>query len=88
MLQADLGSLFLEPQAWRDFAMPIKLFDYLRYSLPVLGTKGTAAGSFIQENGVGWAIEYSEEALTALIKDISSNPALLDEKSRAARAAG
>ena len=88
MLQADLGSLFLEPQAWRDFAMPIKLFDYLQYSLPVLGTKGTAAGSFIQENGVGWAIEYSEEALSALIKDISLNPALLDEKSRAARAAG
>jgi len=87
MIKADLGILFLEPQSWRDFAMPIKLFEYLQYSLPVLGTKGTAAGTFIEENGVGWAIEYSEAALVKLLGEISSNPALLDEKTRAARTA-
>jgi glycosyltransferase involved in cell wall biosynthesis len=66
----DIGSLFLEPQAWRDFAMPIKLFEYLQYGLPVIGTTGTAAGDFIEENNSGWVINYDEKTLTALLCDL------------------
>jgi len=86
MAEADIGCLYLQPHEWRDFAMPIKLFEYLQYGLPVLGVEGSAAGRFIRDNGVGWVIGYSDESIGTLIGELLSDDASYRQKMEAAAA--
>ncbi len=87
MNEADIGVLYLEPHEWRDFAMPIKLFEYLQYGLPVFGVSGYAAGRFIRTNGIGWEIAYSEDSLVCLLKSLIENAGNLTEIRNSATAA-
>lgn len=80
--KADVVSLFMENTTYRDFAMPVKLFEYLAYQKPIIATKGTAAGDFIEANGVGWVIPYDEKALKEILNQIKRNPEILIEKKR------
>lgn len=59
----DIGILYLEPIAYWEFAVPLKLFDYIALNIPILGVKNTFVGKFIEENDIGWAIEYNKEEL-------------------------
>lgn len=78
--QADLLILFVKPIIYWTFAMPVKLFEYLSYCIPIIGTKGTAVGDFIEDNNIGWNIEYSKENLTNLLEYIKQNRIVLEEK--------
>nr|WP_106790208.1 glycosyltransferase [Massilistercora timonensis] len=71
--KADVGVLFFEPSGYREMAMPVKLFEYLSHGLPVLSTKGSAAGEFVANNAVGWDIDYTEESFVYLIKKLYYN---------------
>lgn len=62
---ANVCSLVMEPDEYREFAVPIKLFDYLGNLKPVLASKGTLAGRFVEDNDCGWTVEYSVEAIKA-----------------------
>lgn len=64
--KADITSLFMKPIEYRKFAMPIKLFEYLGYKKPVIASKNTAVGNFVEKNGVGWSINYSSDDLSKL----------------------
>ncbi|MFY1111929.1 MAG: glycosyltransferase [Methanosarcinaceae archaeon] len=77
---ADVVSLFMEKTVYRNFAMPVKLFEYLFYQKPIIATEGTAAGDFVEANGVGWVIPYDEKALERLLSEIKNNPEILIEK--------
>ena len=37
-------------------AMPVKIFEYLGKTIPIVATKGTAAGEFVENSGIG--LEY------------------------------
>lgn len=76
--QAHLGLLLMEPINYREFAVPFKLFEYLGRGKPVVATRGTLAGDFVSENGVGWAIPYRGESLAELLNLLAANPAELD----------
>jgi glycosyltransferase involved in cell wall biosynthesis len=68
-----IGLIFIEPDAYRKFAIPYKLFEYLSYGKPVVASKGTAAGDFVQKWNVGWVIPYEIDALIALFARLSEN---------------
>lgn len=78
--QADILNLFVEPQKYWEFAMPVKLFDYLTYQKPIIAVKGTSSGEFVSKNNVGWTVEYSKDRLKETLFHILQNSYELKEK--------
>lgn len=77
---SDLTSLFIEPSEYRSFAMPVKLFEYVGSLVPIIATKGTAAGRFVEDNDIGWTIDYDTSSLNDLLEYIMGNKHVLQEK--------
>ncbi|MGC5628465.1 glycosyltransferase [Georgenia sp. Z1344] len=61
--RADACSIVVEPSEYRDFAAPIKLYEYIGHGKPVLAATGTLAGRTIETGGLGWAVDYDADAL-------------------------
>ena len=80
--EADLGSLMFRRNPYMDMAKPYKAWEYLGHELPVLATAGTAMGRFTEENGTGWSIGYSAEAIAGVLRDILLDPGVLEQKRR------
>lgn len=80
--EADICSLFFEPIEYRKFAMPVKLFEYMTYKKPILSTKNTATGDFVEKNNIGWNIDYSDMKLIKSLKYIANNKKVLKEKQK------
>ena len=66
--------MFVKPDQYRTFAAPIKLYEYLGEGKPIIASKGTLVGKFVEENNIGWAIEYTSGALVDLLKNLQSEP--------------
>jgi glycosyltransferase involved in cell wall biosynthesis len=76
-LQAcDIAVLFVKPQEYREFASPVKLYEYLGFQKPILASEGTLAGRFVKEKGVGWALPYEVDSVSGLLKKLIKNPEL------------
>ena len=71
--EADICSLIFEKSEYRKFAMPIKLFEYLSNEKPIIATKDTAAGKFVEKNAIGWTVEYDTEEIEALLERLRDN---------------
>lgn len=69
-----LGCLFMEPIAYREFAAPLKMYEYLAHGRPIVATEGSLAAQFVAENGVGWVVPYTAEALRALLARLRAAP--------------
>ena len=80
MDKSNLGVLCLEPNEYRDFAVPYKLFEYMGNNLPILTSKGTATADFVDENKIGFSVEYDKISIRKILEDIEMNPNVLDEK--------
>jgi len=73
---ADIAVLYVKPQEYWEFAAPVKLYEYLGFHKPILSSANTLVGQFVQENGIGWAINYEAEALKKYLKQLlnQTNP--------------
>jgi len=80
--QADVASIFLEKNKYREFAIPIKLFEYIGHHKPIIATKDTAVGDFVNTNGVGWVIPYDESNLEQLLHQLTANQEIIKEKQK------
>lgn len=69
---ADVVPLVFEPIEYRQFAMPIKLFEAIGAGRPVLATEGTAVGDFVSSAGVGWTVPNRE--LTSTLAALALDP--------------
>ena len=72
--RSNLASLFVKPDDYRNFAAPVKLFEYLGNRRPVLASAGTLAGEFVADQGVGWTIDYSVSACADLLRELATHP--------------
>ncbi|MBC9953641.1 glycosyltransferase [Leucobacter sp. cx-42] len=77
--ESNIGMLFMEPIGYREFAAPMKLYEYLSYGKPIIATEGSLAGDFVRENAIGWVLPYTAEALTELLQDLQEHPGMYDE---------
>jgi glycosyltransferase involved in cell wall biosynthesis len=59
----DICCLFVKPLPYWEFAMPVKLFEYISFQKPVLAVKNTAAGNFVAKKQIGWAINYQKNEI-------------------------
>jgi len=83
---AHLGSLFLEPIEYREFAAPLKMYEYLGHGKPIVAAEGTLVAEFVKENGVGWVLPYRADALAELLDELRAHPErLADMRERVIR---
>lgn len=80
--------LLVAPDGYRRFAVPLKLFEYFGYGKPVLASRGTLAGDMVDEMGAGFTVENDHREITALLRRLAADPALLDGAAQRAREAG
>lgn len=78
--KANAALVYYSRNPYRDLAMPVKLFDYIGYGKPVISTGDTAAGRFVEDNGIGWTIGYTEAELSSLIKRLLESKTEIMEK--------
>jgi hypothetical protein len=71
--QSSIASLFVFPSVYWDFVMAIKLFEYIAYRKPIIAVKGTAVGEFIENNDIGWVVDYEKEVLVDLLAHLKQN---------------
>lgn len=80
MSNSNLGVLCLEPNEYRDFAVPYKLFEYMGNNLPIIASKDTATADFIEENNIGFVVNYDKDSIESALKELILNPNILKEK--------
>lgn len=86
--RADVCSLVVEPSEYRDFAAPVKLYEYLGYGKPVLASARTLAGETVADGDLGWAVPYAREELVGILTQLRDDAAQVraaTERVRAAR---
>lgn len=71
----DICMAFFKCTAYMAMAMPVKIFEYLSYRKPIIATQDTAAGEFVEKQGIGWSIKYDCDELHALLNNILNNRA-------------
>lgn len=86
--RAHVCSLYLPPEEYRDFAVPLKMYEYLAHSRPVFATQGSLAASFIEEHDVGWSVTFGEIELNQFFDELEQPSNDIGQKGRAAQAFG
>ena len=76
---ANLALLFVEPKEYWKFAIPVKLFEYMKFNKPILTVKNTAVGRFVEKYNIGYVEEYSENSLKNILNYIFNNMNELDK---------
>ena len=72
--KADVALLTAPRTFYRDFAIPIKIFEYMSYLKPVLVTNCTETARIVNENNTGWVTEDTVDAVAEKIMYLCSNP--------------
>ncbi len=76
----DMGILYLKPQEYLTFAAPLKLFEYIAEGLPILASKDTFSGKFVEKNNIGWQVDYNEKKLEEFLDKIVENRNIIATK--------
>ncbi|MDO4605990.1 MAG: glycosyl transferase family 1 [Bowdeniella nasicola] len=70
---ADICSLAVEPNEYRDFAAPFKFYEYMGYGKPVLSTAGTLNGEIVAAEKIGWVTDNSVAHISSLLAHLRDN---------------
>lgn len=77
---ANVGALYVEPDDYWKFAVPVKQFEYLGAGKPILAAAGSLTGDFVESNGVGWSVDYDPAALAETLRAMAADPGLIAER--------
>ena len=76
--EADICSLLFDESEYMKMAMPVKTFEYLSNNKPIIATRGTVAGKFVEENEIGWTIRYDKNEIEKLLDYLVSNKQVIE----------
>lgn len=79
---ADICSLLFKRDIYREIAKPFKAYEYLANEIPVLSTKGTAIGEFVEKEDIGWNILFEADEIARTLKHIIDHPEELQIKGK------
>ena len=71
---ANVAVLAMAPHEYRDFAAPLKLFEYIGNGKPIIATEGTFVGDVVTRDKLGWTVKASVEEFTALLEQLTQHP--------------
>lgn len=77
--QASACLLMVEPNEYRRFAVPLKMYEYLGYGKPTLASRGTLAGEMVEQLGTGLAIDCDATAIAEAVGRLREHPEELAE---------
>ena len=77
--KADICSVLFQNTEYIDMAKPFKTYESIAHEIPVLSTRGTAIGDFVESSAIGWNIEFDANAIADVLSRIQANPEMLDE---------
>lgn len=77
--QADIAIIPRIKNEYLDFAMPIKLFEYLSFLKPIISTNCLSTANFIKKNNIGIVCEDNIESLSDSIWKLLNDPVLYAE---------
>lgn len=78
--ESDICVLYFKPIEYRDFAMPIKLFEYIGYKKPIISSSNTLAAKWIESNKNGWVVDHNELALREFLNELNYEKILQKHK--------
>lgn len=84
--RADVAVLAVEPQPYREFAVPFKLFEYIGHGVPVIATEGTLAGEMVASQGLGWTVAHEVAAMVRLLERLRDHPEEVEAAAQRVRA--
>lgn len=85
--RSQVAVLLVEPTPYRDFAAPVKLFEYISRGRPILASAGTEAARIVNKYDAGWVVDYEDEAIANILKHLQEHPEEIAEKAAKATAA-
>ncbi|MCB9227364.1 MAG: glycosyltransferase [Chitinophagales bacterium] len=65
--RSSVGLLVYEQSDYRNFAMPVKLFEYLSHNLLVLSSINTAPSEYIEKHKIGYSVNYHSNDISKLL---------------------
>jgi glycosyltransferase involved in cell wall biosynthesis len=72
--RSNVAVICVEPQPYWTFAAPLKLYEYIGNGKPIIASEGTLAGRRVDEDGLGWTVPYTVDALDATLSRLSEHP--------------
>lgn len=72
--QSDVALLTAPRTFYRDFAVPIKIFEYISYLKPILVTNCTETAKIVEENKVGWVAKDTVESVVEMLENLCDHP--------------
>ncbi|WP_162840303.1 glycosyltransferase family 4 protein [Acetanaerobacterium elongatum] len=72
--RADIGLYCGRRDVYMDFAIPVKVFEYLSYGLPVVTTNCTEIAAFVRRSDVGVIVEDNAAAIADGVSQLIENP--------------
>ncbi len=62
--ESDIGIVPLLKNTYNDFAVPVKLYEYVSYKKPVLTTNCTESAAFVERNKIGFVVDDNVESMS------------------------
>ena len=75
---ANVAVLAMAPHEYRDFAAPLKLFEYIGNGKPIIATEGTFVGDVVTRDELGWTVQASVDEFAALLEQLTQHPERVD----------
>lgn len=79
MKQTHLATVCVQPNLYRSFAAPVKLFDGVGMGIPVVASRGTHAANLVAEFDLGWQVDYSVESMRKLFTHLATHRAEVEQ---------
>lgn len=76
LAKAGIGMAHFRPDAYRTYAFPLKVVEYMACGLPVIGTRGTETEDLLQRYACGLAIPFRGDELITAIETLLSDHGL------------
>lgn len=72
--KSDAAILTRPRTVYWDFAMPIKIFEYISYLKPILVTDCVETAKIVTENQVGWVVKDDVESVVQKLEELCKHP--------------
>ena len=76
----DICSLVFGRSVYMDMAKPFKAYEYLAHEIPVISTAGSGIGQLVEENDIGWNVNFDHREVSEVFRKIIDDPGILKEK--------
>lgn len=71
---SNAAVMVFKPHEYRDFAAPLKLFEYIGNGKPILASSGSLAADLVARDGIGWVVNYDREEIAEVLRRLSARP--------------